>query len=104
VYLVPYTGPGVFQLEATAPAEIRGETIMDWTGLDTATGDLDGDGQDDLVVGAGGNDQLARHPGKVMAFLGPLAGVYTVAEADALWSHTPSWTGSGTGRSGSTRC
>jgi hypothetical protein len=85
VYLTPWLGPGDRWLEAEAPARVEGETPYDYTGEATAIGDLDGDGQNDLVVGAPGDFSRDVAHGKVMVFLGPLAGVYDRYDADLVF-------------------
>jgi hypothetical protein len=85
VYLTPWLGPGDRSLADEAPARIDGERLYDWAGYATDVGDLDGDGQDDLVVGAPGTFAWSFHHGKAMVFLGPLAGVYDRYDADLLY-------------------
>jgi hypothetical protein len=88
VYLVPWRGAGEHSLPGEAPARIDGEREWDWTGIGVAAGDLDGDGQDDLVVGAPGSWDSVSRPGQVMVFPGPLSGVHTRTDAAAVWVGT----------------
>jgi hypothetical protein len=88
VYLAPWSGPGDRWVESDAPARVEGEFTYEWTGQSTAAADLDGDGQDDLVVGAPGNYNFIAFPGRVSVFLGPLEGVLTRDEADRIWVGT----------------
>jgi hypothetical protein len=51
-----------------------GESAGDWAGGDLASGDFDGDGRADLVVGAAGVDvEGLEHSGAVYLLLNPLA-------------------------------
>jgi hypothetical protein len=80
VFLIPWLGPGERDLVDQAPTRLDGELGLDRLGHDSEVADLDGDGQDDLVLGAPGS------PGKVLVFPGPLApGVLTAADASRIW-------------------
>lgn len=52
----------------------------------TLPGDLDGDGNPDVVIGASGNDESAEDAGMVYAFFGPLSGNIAAADADVFLS------------------
>ncbi len=87
------TGRAYVALDATggaledAPLTFEPQHDGDWMGYSAAIADYDGDGQDDLAVGAprdiySGFDR----PGRVIVFRGPLApGNYTEDLADAIW-------------------
>ncbi len=49
-------------------------------------GDIDGDSQLDLLVGASGLDLVERNEGAVYLFHGPTSGTATVDEADVIWT------------------
>ncbi len=49
-------------------------------------GDIDGDSQLDLLVGASGLDLVERSEGAVYLFYGPNSGTVTVDEADLVWT------------------
>jgi hypothetical protein len=85
LYVVPWRGPGEYWVEDDALARVEGELTYDFTGGAAAGGDLDGDGQDDLVVGAPGNEYLIPFTGRVTVFLGPVAGILARADADMVW-------------------
>lgn len=60
-------------------ATIEGENAEEYLGWDMANGDLNNDGQDDLVVGAPGYEKFL---GAVYVFYGPLSGDLSVDDAD----------------------
>lgn len=83
--VVVFFGPLSGALQATdADVEIAGEELNDGFGAYVASGgDVNGDGVEDLLVGA---DQLFNDgPGRAYVFYGPLApGVVLGADADAI--------------------
>ena len=71
----------------TADAVITGETANDDFGWEVApAGDVNGDGEPDLIVGAPSNDAVAGFAGRAYLFLGPVAGALDAADADATIS------------------
>ena len=48
-------------------------------------GDVDGDGKDDLLIGAKGSDDTADKAGSAYLFYGPVSGSYSGADADLSW-------------------
>jgi len=73
---------GALALSA-ADAIIRGAAPESATGLALETGDIEGDGIDELLVGAPNDDTVAHDAGAAYLFLGPLSGTMTSADADA---------------------
>jgi hypothetical protein len=67
-----FTGPttGSLTLDA-ASTYIRGDAEGDRAGYGLAVGDLDGDGADDLAIGAIGPSGATSHTGAVSVFRGP---------------------------------
>ncbi|MFH1465245.1 MAG: putative metal-binding motif-containing protein [Pseudomonadota bacterium] len=66
-----------------ADARLLGDASSDFAGCSVAgPGDIDGDGNDDLLVGARGTGAAA---GSVHLFLGPMLGDVSLAAADAVW-------------------
>jgi hypothetical protein len=63
--------------------QVRGTELGEGVGYGLASGDLDGDGQHDLLVGAPGV-YPGVWPGKLMAFPGPVAGVLGADDAFAV--------------------
>ena len=57
-------------IEASAWVTLVGEDANEWAGFSVATGDVNGDGDDDLIVGAAASSQ---GEGKVYVVYGPLA-------------------------------
>ncbi len=82
VYVVPGHATGVMSL-ARADARWIGGHEDDGAGGALATGDTDGDGVDDVLVGACAEDSSARNAGAVYLVLGPSSGMMELADADA---------------------
>lgn len=69
----------------TASAEILGQVEGEDLGTAVAgPGDLDGDGVDDILVGGTRIDSPTPLPGVVSLWYGPLSGIRTLNDADAL--------------------
>jgi len=68
----------------TADAKLTGAAASDYAScsLDGA-GDVNGDGYDDLLVGAYGNDDGGSNAGVVYLVLAPLSGLHSLSAADA---------------------
>ena len=85
-YLV--LGPVYGELDvATADAKLLGEESVDWAGASVSgAGDVNGDGFDDLLVGAENNDaggSVWFNSGAAYLVLGPVIGAVSLASADA---------------------
>jgi hypothetical protein len=71
---------------AAADARLVGEDIADAAGTSVSgAGDVDGDGHDDLLVGAPYNDEAASFAGAAYLVLGPVTGRLDLALADATF-------------------
>lgn len=69
---------------ATADASFLGTSVDDWTGWSvSAAGDMNNDGQDDLLIGAYGAGNDAS--GAVYLVTGPYAGAIDLATATVKW-------------------
>jgi hypothetical protein len=66
-----------------ADAKLVGEEIYDYAGVSVAAGDVDGDGVEDILVGASGSDAGGVDSGAVYVVSGPVSGTLDLAEADA---------------------
>jgi len=80
-YLIPGPLSGTYDL-SSAPAMLRGEDIQDQSGGTLAAGDVDGDGIDDLLVGAENRDSPYLNGGTAYTVLGPVSGVVGLNTAD----------------------
>ena len=67
-------------------AVFRGETELDYLGNTFTTGDLDGDGLAELLIGSPGNDVAATNGGTIAFFSGAAipTGVVAIASADTF--------------------
>lgn len=75
---------------ADADAIISAEAFGDNLGISVASaGDTDGDGRDDLLIGARGNDDAGIQAGRVYLFRGPVSGHLPALQADAVISGEP---------------
>jgi hypothetical protein len=82
-YLVLGPVTGTLDL-SLADCKLLGERNGDHAGSSVSgAGDVDGDGRDDLLVGAYGNDQGGRDAGAAYLVLGPATGTVELARADA---------------------
>jgi hypothetical protein len=83
VYLFYQPGSGTLSL-SVADSKLQGTVKDDTFGAAVATvGDVDGDGTDDLLVGAPGEDSAGSAAGAAYLFTGPLSGTLSVASAEA---------------------
>lgn len=72
-------------LETTdATVTIVGTSAADYVGSCVASGDIDGDGDSDLIVGAIGIDVGGASAGAVYLFLAPLSGTLALSDADGV--------------------
>jgi hypothetical protein len=87
-YVVRRLLPSTPATRVARPRPISTTPFGDNLGFSVASaGDVDGDGLDDLLVGARGNDTADIQAGRVYLFLGPATGTH-VDEADAVISGT----------------
>ena len=66
--------PGKLELLLEADVMIEGAAKGDLSGGDTAAGDLNNDGVDDVVIGSQWTDGDSRNTGQAAVFLGPIEG------------------------------
>ncbi|MDP2312561.1 MAG: integrin alpha [Pseudomonadota bacterium] len=72
---------------SNADATFEGEAADDDFGAALAAADLDGDGQDELLVGAPGNDGVGNRAGKIYLWEGgSWSGTQAAADALAIWT------------------
>lgn len=83
VYVVFGPVSGALSL-ADADAALYGASPGDQAGVSAAAGDTDGDGVLDLLMGAPFDDTATSDAGAAPLFLGPIRGVKSADEADAL--------------------
>jgi hypothetical protein len=77
--------PG-FHLASDADALFLGEAEADLFGASVAAADADGDGVDDLLVGAWDNAGGGVRSGRAYLFYGPLGGTGSAADADRFFT------------------
>ncbi len=83
VYVVPSPVAGTFELVAMASAKLFAEASGDSAGrVVAAAGDVDGDGFDDVLIGARENDAGGDRAGIAYLQYGPMAGTLPLAGAD----------------------
>ncbi len=68
-----------------ADAILAGAAAADAAGRSTAAGDVDGDGYDDVLVGASGDDRTDVDAGAAFLVFGPTSGTTTSTDADATF-------------------
>ncbi len=66
-----------------ADAAFYGAQATDRAGHGSALGDINGDGLEDVVMGAYGDDTLSSDGGAIFAWYSPLSGTYDTEQADA---------------------
>jgi hypothetical protein len=82
-YLVLGPVTGTLDL-STADAKLVGEEAGDEAGHSVSgAGDVDGDGLDDLLIGAPGDDEVKFNGGAAYVVLGPVTGTVDLSMADA---------------------
>jgi len=82
-YLVLGPTTGWVDLSSAADAKFVGEVTGDFAGCNLASGDIDGDGVGDVLVGAYGQDADGTDSGAAYLVLGPATGTVDLSEADA---------------------
>jgi hypothetical protein len=68
---------------STADAKLIGEEALDLAGTSLAAGDIDGDGIEDVIVGAPWENSYAYQAGAAYLLLGPVTGMVDLSLADA---------------------
>lgn len=86
-----FYGPLTHNINARdADASITGEALVDGLGnAVSGAGDVNGDGFDDILIGARSNDSNGIQAGRAYLFYGPVTGNHTALEADAIISGDP---------------
>lgn len=86
-----FYGPMTHDIGArNADATVTGEADLDGLGdALSSAGDVNGDGFDDILIGARSNDTNGIQAGRAYVFHGPLVGTHAALEADAIISGDP---------------
>ena len=82
VYLLTSYSAGTQTTSSVAAATLTGESGGDYLTATGGHGDLDGDGYDDIVAGAYGDDDAGTDAGAVYIVLGPVSGTVAASSAD----------------------
>lgn len=72
----------------SANAAILGESASDFAGRSVAACDVDGDGNDDILVGSWGSDEIRSDAGAVMVYYSPLSSATPLPDAMLVGSTT----------------
>ena len=82
-YVLPGSASGALSV-SSAIAGLSGESDRDYAGWAVArAGDVDGDGTDDLLLGAPSDDDAATSAGAAYVLLGPVTGSIALVDADS---------------------
>ncbi|HJN76987.1 MAG TPA: putative metal-binding motif-containing protein [Myxococcota bacterium] len=84
VYLVTGTAGG--DLGGASAAKLEGGAEDDKLSNNDGLGDLNGDGDNDIVVGSNNSDEAADGAGAAYVFFGPVTGTWGVASADVIYT------------------
>ena len=79
-------GPATGGLLSDVATSLSGEVYADQAGASVAVGDIDGDGQDDVVVGAPYHDGAGTNAGAVYALYGPDLAGFLALGSDSDWA------------------
>src|SRR5436309_7240249 len=81
-----FVGPLTSDIDTSkAVATISAEAFGDNLGFSVASaGDVNGDGFDDILIGARSNDTIGIQSGRVYLFYGPVSGSLAATSADAI--------------------